>query len=180
VVASKYRFLLLIYFHLFNVIHSLLTTQELGLVRFEFDSGGPSRIEAFIPSVNSVGSASTWQPSSEDHGMNARIDERQFSNLIPLVNKKPKWDDAHGGHVLNFQGRVTESSVKNFQLCPADFPSSSSGSSSDTPGTGSGVLNDDVVLQFGRVAKHKFTLDVRYPMSPMQVRNKLVAWSVYC
>ena len=119
--------------------------QELGLVRFEFDSGGPSRIEAFIPSVNPVGSATTWQPTSEEVGMNAKIDERQYANLLPLVNKKPKWDDAHGGHVLNFQGRVTESSVKNFQLCPADVPSSSGSSESGGGSGGSGVLNDDVV-----------------------------------
>jgi hypothetical protein len=38
--------------------------------------------------------------------------------------------------VLNFQGRVTESSVKNFQLTTID------------DGT-----NDDVVLQFGRIGK---------------------------
>lgn len=145
----------------------------MGLIRFEFDSGGPSRIEAFIPSVNAAGSASVWQPNCEEDGMNMRIDGGRYSNLMPLVNKKPKWDDTHGGHVLNFQGRVTESSVKNFQLCPADIPSSSSTSFSDT-GMTSGVLNDNVVLQFGRVAKHKFTLDVRYPMSPMQVVLNLI------
>lgn len=101
--------------------------------------------------------------------MHAKIEERCCNNLMSLVNKKPKWDDAHGGHVLNFQGRVTESSVKNFQLCPADIPSNSSISSSDTGASTTSLLNDDVVLQFGRVAKHKFTLDVRYPMSPVQV-----------
>jgi tubby and related proteins len=99
--------------------------------------------------------------------MNSKVDSGRYSNLLPLVNKKPKWDDAHGGHVLNFQGRVTESSVKNFQLCPADLPSSDVRSSSS-------FNSDDVVLQFGRVAKHKFTLDVRYPMSPMQVRRTFI------
>lgn len=98
------------------------------------------------------------------------IDELRLNNLLSLVNKKPKWDDAHGGHVLNFQGRVTESSVKNFQLCPADISSSSgSGSGSSLGSPGSSAVNDDVILQFGRVGKDKFTLDVRYPMSPMQV-----------
>ena len=72
--------------------------------------------------------------------------------MIPLVNIKPRWDNNYRGHVLNFQGtititiiviiiiiiiiiigRVTESSVKNFQLCV----------STNT--------NEDVVLQFGRV-----------------------------
>jgi hypothetical protein len=46
--------------------------------------------------------------------------------------------------------------VKNFQLCCAsvDFP-------------------DEVVLQFGRIAKDRFTLDLKYPMSPFQVRARM-------
>lgn len=68
---------------------------------------------------------------------------------MTLFNKTPKWDASHGGHVLNFQGRVTESSVKNFQLCSHE-------------------TGDDVVLQFGRVGKHKFNMDVCYPLSPFQ------------
>lgn len=118
--------------------------------------------------MSGAGSACTWQPTSEDEGMGVCIDELRLNNLLSLVNKKPKWDDAHGGHVLNFQGRVTESSVKNFQLCPVNILSSSGSGSSSGPAS-SPVVNDDVVLQFGRVAKHKFTLDVRFPMSPMQV-----------
>ncbi len=47
---------------------------------------------------------------------------------------------------------MTESSVKNFQLCMPE---------SDAP--------DEVVLQFGRVAKHRFTMDFKYPLSPLQV-----------
>ena len=144
----------------------------MGLERFEFDSGGPSRVEAFIPSVNASGTAHTWQPNCEEDGITSRIQGGSYSNLLFMINKKPKWDDTHGGHVLNFQGRVTESSVKNFQLCPADVPSSSSMASSDVD-SNLNLLNDDVVLQFGRVAKHKFTLDVRYPMSPMQVHSHI-------
>jgi tubby and related proteins len=49
---------------------------------------------------------------------------------------------------------VTESSVKNFQL---------------TCVGSEGVDPDQVVLQFGRVGKNKFNMDLRYPLSPMQV-----------
>jgi tubby and related proteins len=53
-------------------------------------------------------------------------------------------------YVLNFNGRVTMASVKNFQLVtPED--------------------QDSVVLQFGRVAKDEFTMDFQWPMSPFQV-----------
>ncbi|MES1911375.1 MAG: hypothetical protein MHM6MM_003817 [Cercozoa sp. M6MM] len=33
-----------------------------------------------------------------------------------LHNRKPQWSEAVGAFVLNFNGRVTEASVKNFQL----------------------------------------------------------------
>ena len=77
--------------------------KELGLIRFEFDSGGPSRIEAWVPTVSAAGIGSVLQPSSEEDTMGALVDRRQCDSLLTLVNKKPKWDDAHGGHVLNFQ-----------------------------------------------------------------------------
>jgi hypothetical protein len=52
--------------------------------------------------------------------------------------------------------------VKNFQLCCA---------SAEDP--------DQVVLQFGRVGKHKFNMDLRFPLSPMQVLHYrlVVVWS---
>ena len=199
--------------------------KELGLIRFEFDSGGPSRIEAWVPTVSAAGIGSVLQPSSEEETLGAMVDRRQCDSLLTLVNKKPKWDDAHGGHVLNFQvlaatailvspffsvslmltllsvfitmhdpiptsffstlrlssslracsqGRVTESSVKNFQLCVSDDSYSPPAASSNLFNGNVGskkenVSSDDVVLQFGRVAKHKFTLDVKYPLSLIQV-----------
>ena len=56
---------------------------------------------------------------------------------------------------LNFNGRVTQASVKNFQLVSPDDL-------------------DTVVLQFGRVAKDVFTLDLQWPLSPLQ------AFSIAC
>lgn len=125
--------------------------KELGFVHFEFDSGGPSRIEAWIPAVAPGGVPAVWQPDSEARGLEAAVEEKRFDKLVTLRNKVPKWDEAHGGHVLNFQGRVTESSVKNFQLCCLE---------NEDP--------EEVVLQFGRVAKHRFTMDLKYPLSPLQ------------
>ena len=43
-----------------------------------------------------------------------------FPNLQPLVNKKPTWSKTHRSWTLNFHGRVTRSSVKNFQLVRPD------------------------------------------------------------
>ena len=57
---------------------------------------------------------------------------------------------------------MTEASVKNFQLCCANMD-----------------LSEDVVLQFGRVAKDRFTLDLKYPMSLFQVWSDLNTCFVY-
>ena len=53
------------------------------------------------------------------------------------------WNDETQSYVLNFHGRVTQASVKNFQI----------------------VHDSDVeyiIMQFGRVAEDIFTMDYRY------------------
>lgn len=54
-----------------------------------------------------------------------------------------------GAYVLNFDGRVTQPSVKNFQLVEAEDEST-------------------VRLLFGRVDRHSFNLDFQWPLSPLQ------------
>lgn len=132
--------------------------KEYCIVGFEFDSGGPSRIDAWIPAVSPSGIPAVWQPDSDATSMEAMIDDKNLDRIMYLHNKQPKWDEAHGGHVLNFQGRVTESSVKNFQLCS---PEADDG--------------EDVLLQFGRVGKHKFNMDLKFPLSPLQAFGICVA-----
>lgn len=39
-----------------------------------------------------------------------------MENLIELHNKSPVWNDDTQSYVLNFHGRVTQASVKNFQI----------------------------------------------------------------
>lgn len=39
-----------------------------------------------------------------------------MDNLIELHNKTPTWNDDTQSYVLNFHGRVTQASVKNFQI----------------------------------------------------------------
>jgi tubby-related protein 1 len=140
---------------------SSLIRKELGFVRFNFDSKGPSSTEVWVPNVTDGGAATIWQPEDPEEGMEAKIKANQVSDLKALKNKKPRWDAAHGGHVLNFHGRVTESSVKNFQLAFA--------------GADENSLRDDVVLQFGKVSKDKFTLDYSWPLSPVQAFGICVA-----
>lgn len=39
-----------------------------------------------------------------------------MENLIELHNKTPVWNEETQSHVLNFNGRVTQASIKNFQI----------------------------------------------------------------
>lgn len=40
--------------------------------------------------------------------------------LVTLMNKSPSWNDQTQSYVLNFHGRVTQASVKNFQIIHPD------------------------------------------------------------
>lgn len=84
---------------------------------------------------------------------------------LPLVlqNKAPRWHEQLQCWCLNFRGRVTVASVKNFQLISTDTPQQAphqqSRRSSD---------HDKIILQFGRVGRDLFTMDFRYPLSAFQ------------
>ncbi|ERE71135.1 tubby-related protein 2 [Cricetulus griseus] len=79
----------------------------------------------------------------------SRLQKGARHGLLLLQNKAPSWSDESGAYVLNFHGRVTRASVKNFQIVHPDEP-------------------DHLVLQFGRVAPNIFTMDFRYPLCPLQ------------
>ncbi|MBZ3875092.1 Tubby-related protein 3 [Sciurus carolinensis] len=68
---------------------------------------------------------------------------------IELPNKAPVWNDDTQSCVLNSHGRVTQASVKNFQIVHKNDP-------------------DYVVMQFGRVADDVCTLDYNYPLCALQ------------
>lgn len=91
-------------------------------------------------------------------------EETSFRPLI-LKNKQPRWHEQLQCWCLNFRGRVTVASVKNFQLVASRQP--------QTQGTGATAApphpeQDKVILQFGKVGKDMFTMDYRYPLSAFQ------------
>ncbi|KAF8719645.1 hypothetical protein HU200_024388 [Digitaria exilis] len=95
-------------------------------------------------------------------------DEEGQNKQRPLVlrNKAPRWHEQLQCWCLNFRGRVTIASVKNFQLTAA---------SSQPPAAGAPTASqpappdqDKIILQFGKVAKDMFTMDYRYPLSAFQ------------
>jgi hypothetical protein len=66
--------------------------KELGLVRFQFDSGGPSRMEVWIPAVQgtTAGSVATWQPLKEADSIEVAVNNKDLDKLTVLQSKHPK------------------------------------------------------------------------------------------
>ncbi|KAG8072033.1 hypothetical protein GUJ93_ZPchr0006g40895 [Zizania palustris] len=82
------------------------------------------------------------------------------TNEVPLVlkNKAPRWHEQLQCWCLNFRGRVTVASVKNFQLVASVDPSLGIPAAEQ----------EKVILQFGKIGKDIFTMDYRYPLSAFQ------------
>ncbi|XP_031476487.1 tubby-like F-box protein 14 [Nymphaea colorata] len=85
-----------------------------------------------------------------------------------LKNKAPRWHEQLQCWCLNFRGRVTVASVKNFQLIAAvESPEPAAAGTSQTQTSG-GSEHDKILLQFGKIGKDIFTMDYRYPLSAFQ------------
>ncbi|CAA0822036.1 Tubby-like F-box protein 10 [Striga hermonthica] len=95
-------------------------------------------------------------------------DDGSKSSLPPLVlkNKSPRWHEQLQCWCLNFRGRVTVASVKNFQLIAAGGAAAVVGGSQVAGQQQSD--HDKIILQFGKVGKDMFTMDYRYPLSAFQ------------
>nr|XP_015814122.2 tubby-related protein 1 [Nothobranchius furzeri] len=110
---------------------------------------GPRRMTVIIPGMDKDNERVPLRPRNECDGLLVRYQNRRTENLIELHNKTPVWNEETASHVLNFNGRVTQASVKNFQI----------------------VHNKDldyIVMQFGRIADDIFTLDYNYPLCAVQ------------
>ncbi|TMW64433.1 hypothetical protein Poli38472_013055 [Pythium oligandrum] len=135
-----------------------------GFIEFAYDEMGPGRMNVRVPAVQENGLASKWKDPDLDKDSPARQSFLTHVDKTALLvrNKRPQFDATTGGHVLDFKGRVTMPSIKNFQMQ-------------------SDVHGDDTVLQFGRVScqppgpraqckchKHTFVMDVQHPLNLVQ------------
>ncbi|XP_010260950.1 PREDICTED: tubby-like F-box protein 8 isoform X1 [Nelumbo nucifera] len=93
-----------------------------------------------------------------------RDDDGGKERPLVLRNKAPRWHEQLQCWCLNFRGRVTVASVKNFQLIAATQPAAGA----PTPSQPTQSEHDKIILQFGKVGKDMFTMDYRYPLSAFQ------------
>ncbi|KAJ3030589.1 UNVERIFIED_CONTAM: hypothetical protein HDU68_008482 [Siphonaria sp. JEL0065] len=103
----------------------------------------PRELNVAIPAI-----AIEENSDSATKDIMADIKSQNKDKLLFLKNKPPRWNETTQSHCLNFGGRVTQPSIKNFQLV--------------MEGT------ETIILQFGRCGPDVFSLDVRYPMTPIE------------
>lgn len=124
---------------------------DVGQVSYKYNllkSRGPRRMLCTMecPSVQE-----TWENSLKVKSL------RQTGSTV-LRNNAPRWHEHLQCWCLNFHGRVTVASVKNFQLVATADPSH--------PDSVDDV--ETVLLQFGKVGDDIFTMDYRQPLSAFQ------------
>ncbi|CAI9118715.1 OLC1v1020319C3 [Oldenlandia corymbosa var. corymbosa] len=119
--------------------------------------GGIAPIQLDFP-VNNVDYFTLFRSRSSrsEKSMSGPLDDRQREESLVLRNKSPRWHEQLQCWCLNFHGRVTVASVKNFQLVASP------------EGGEAGPEHEKVILQFGKVGKDVFTMDYRYPISAFQ------------
>ncbi|XP_006868518.1 PREDICTED: tubby-related protein 4 [Chrysochloris asiatica] len=129
----------------------------------EFQDSSESEPELFISGDElmnqSQGSKKGWQnkrslrTAGELEGFKCRkANEREEGRLgsqgfvYVMANKQPLWNEATQVYQLDFGGRVTQESAKNFQI----------------------ELEGRQVMQFGRIDGNAYILDFQYPFSAVQ------------
>mmetsp|Transcript_6845 Transcript_6845/g.7863 ORF Transcript_6845/g.7863 Transcript_6845/m.7863 type:complete len:544 (-) Transcript_6845:247-1878(-) len=113
-----------------------------------------------------------YQNLSRSDGLSKLLDKglsRVTSNkAIFGKNKEPYWLESIQAYSLDFRGRVTLPSNKNFQLIIENAPEPTTGHNK-LPIDPSG---EEISLQFGKVGEERgceiFTMDIRWPLSPLQ------------
>ncbi|PKA64813.1 Tubby-like F-box protein 6 [Apostasia shenzhenica] len=116
----------------------------------------PTPTDFPLNSVDSFSSIPFFRSKSSHMGsFSGSLSSPKQGKLI-LKNKAPRWHEQLQCWCLNFRGRVTVASVKNFQLVASE---------ENRPG---GQDHDKVILQFGKVGKDLFTMDYSYPISGFQ------------
>ncbi|CAN0921568.1 Tubby-like F-box protein 8 [Linum grandiflorum] len=145
------------------------------------ESGGsvPGQPEMIVPrsleeSFRSVSLSKSIMDSSSEFSSSRFFDvggpppeeEEGKERALILRNKAPRWHEQLQCWCLNFRGRVTVASVKNFQLIAANQPAAAVAPTQSSQPAQSD--HDKIILQFGKVGKDMFTMDYRYPLSAFQ------------
>lgn len=137
----------------YTVVNSSMTRQEIAAITYErqgvvkhiTDGSQPRKMWVLLPGLDED---NIPIPHSVDEEGDSMLNQLSgMTRYQKFHSKDPVYDS--GNYRLNFKGRVTTPSVKNFQLVPE------------------GDI-DDIVCQFGKVGDDKFHLDYKAPLNAMQ------------
>lgn len=126
--------------------------ERCGLIDQFKDGCQPRKMTVLLPQLNINSEPIPYKVDSQEFSQKrpSMIDLLRLSEterMFLLTSKDPVFEN--GNYRLNFHGRVSIASVKNFQL-----------SSPDDPG--------HIICQFGKVGEDKFHLDFKAPLNAMQ------------
>ncbi|NP_001148856.2 tubby protein isoform X1 [Zea mays] len=116
----------------------------------------PTQTEFPLSSLDSFPSFPFFRSKSARIDSSTSQSSSQREDRLVLKNKSPRWHEQLQCWCLNFRGRVTVASVKNFQLVASEDNGPENQES------------DKVILQFGKIGKDLFTMDYGYPISAFQ------------
>lgn len=124
---------------------------RLSIVTQMKEGSQPRKMTLVVPELGEDDTPSAHRVYDEDtDAMSEMLKQRDLSLLKGvhvLESKEPVYEN--GNYRLNFHGRVSIPSVKNFQLVsPNDI--------------------DDIICQFGKVGEDKFHLDYKAPLNAFQ------------
>ena len=161
------------------------------LLWLQLGTKGPRKMTVVTPPVTPDGHVK----ATSEEGMLERVKGGDFGDCVKLHNKAPRWNESLGAYCLNFNGRVTLPSVKNFQLQmegaqdPNQVRACTNSPRPLSPLRRSNSLSlrsteailqclesfserlllwSQVSLQFGKTGDSTFTMDYSYPLSPLQ------------
>ncbi|OON14333.1 Tub family protein, partial [Opisthorchis viverrini] len=142
---------------------------------------GPRKMTILIPQLDSNGQRRQFGGDPPSKSLIEVWKQHCTHNLLELHNKNPVWNEDTQSYVLNFYGRVTQASVKNFQIIHESDHEISSITSLFVwkLNYGEELIHafrlfysrptvNYIIMQFGRVAEDEFTMDYSYPMCALQ------------
>ena len=77
---------------------------------------GPRKMTVILPGMTQDHQRVHITPNEQHETLLECWKMKNMDNLIELHNKTPVWNEETQSYVLNFHGRVTQASVKNFQI----------------------------------------------------------------
>jgi len=103
--------------------------------------------------------------SSDASGLLEALRAGRWQGLNTFATKAPRWNPVQGRYEGSFTDRVKQASVRNFQLV---LPAKS---------------GEEVLLQFGKSRKHRYSLDCIAPLAPVEAFAAAItsfeAWGLY-